>query len=86
MADEEVIDPGPPTWAGVRFVRIQHPVTGGVADVPAHLVEHHRQRGWEPVEEAAPEVAVEEEAPARRSRRSNQPTSSSSDDATSQED
>lgn len=85
MADEEVIDPGPPTWAGVRFVRIQHPETGGVADVPAHLVEHHRQRGWEPVEEAAP-AAVEEEAPARRSRRSNQPTSSSSDDATSQED
>ncbi len=81
MADEEVIDPGPPTWAGVEFVRVHNPETGGVADVPAHLVEHHRQRGWEPVDSPTP-VVEEETRPRRRS----QPTSSSSDDATSQED
>lgn len=61
MPGEEVLDPGPIVWGGVEFVHIHHPETGGEADVPAHLLEHHRQRGWEPAD--APTAAVTDPIP-----------------------
>lgn len=64
MAGEEILDPGPTVWGEVEFVTVRHPDTGGVAEVPAHLVEHHRQRGWEPFDAPSPPevAAVAEEA------------------------
>lgn len=57
---EERLDPGPVVWGGVEFVHVRHPETGGEADVPAHLVEHHRQRGWEPTAPPPAEPTVVE--------------------------
>lgn len=59
MAGDEVLDPGPSVWGGVEFVKIRHTVTGGVGEVPAHLVEFHRRRGWEPFDAPTPPEAAE---------------------------
>lgn len=45
---EPDLDPGPDIRGGVLFVKVRNPSTGGVGSVPASLLEHHRERGWEP--------------------------------------
>lgn len=53
-------------WAGVRFVHVRHEVTGGEADIPPQLVEHHRTRGWEPTESNEPPESSSDEDKADR--------------------
>ena len=49
-AEQETLDPGPVVHAGVEFAHVHHKETGGEADVPAHLLDHYHQRGWEPTD------------------------------------
>ena len=40
-------------------MKVRHAVTGGVAEVPEHLVGHHEQRGWELFDAPTPPEVVE---------------------------
>lgn len=55
MAGEPDLDPGPRVWGEVVFVDVAHPDIEGVASIPEHLLDHHRQRGWE-LTDSAPVV------------------------------
>jgi hypothetical protein len=44
-ADEPELPPPPPSPG---FVRVRHPGTGAVADIPEVALSYHRSRGWVP--------------------------------------
>jgi hypothetical protein len=52
---EPPLDPGPDLRNGVLFVKVRNPSTGGTGSVPADLLDHHRDRGWEPCDSPAGE-------------------------------
>lgn len=64
MAGEPDLDPGPRVWGEVVFVDVSHPDIAGVASVPEHLLDHHRQRGWE-ITDSTP-VEVPQSTPPKR--------------------